>query len=348
MVFHLGVLIRLNEAGLLGGIARISSVSGGSVTSAALGVNWTRLAFDAQGVADNLMELVVNPVRELASHSIDVKSALGGVFRGTAGDRTARAYDKYLFHGATLADLPDDSSGPRLVINATNVQTGNLWRFSRPYMGDYQVGRVFDPKTPLAAAVAASSAFPPWLSPATLKLPAADIRVDTACPLQREPFTTNVVLTDGGVYDNLGLETAWKRYKTLLVSDAGGRMQPQRKPKSNWLSHPIRVLDLVDNQVRDLRKRQLIASFKNPAGPHNGAYWSIRCDIGIYPAPGALTCPHDRTIALANVPTRLRKLEPETQERLINWGYAVSDAAMRTYFDKNMAAPQGFPYPVAL
>jgi NTE family protein len=29
-----------------------------------------------------------------------------------------------------------------LVINATNVQSGALWRFSRPYMRDYRVGEV--------------------------------------------------------------------------------------------------------------------------------------------------------------------------------------------------------------
>jgi hypothetical protein len=34
-------------------------------------------------------------------------------------------------------------------------------------------------------------------------------------------FRGDVVLTDG-VYDNLGLETAWKRYETVLVSDGGG------------------------------------------------------------------------------------------------------------------------------
>jgi len=33
--------------------------------------------------------------------------------------------------------------------------------------------------------------------------------------LQFEPYTSNVVLTDGGVYDNLGLETAWKNYETI-------------------------------------------------------------------------------------------------------------------------------------
>jgi hypothetical protein len=30
----------------------------------------------------------------------------------------------------------------------------------------------------------------------------------------------------GGVYDNLGLETAWKRYSTILISDAGGKLAP--------------------------------------------------------------------------------------------------------------------------
>ena len=33
-------------------------------------------------------------------------------------------------------DLPADP--PRFVINATNVQTGALWRFSPPYMADYR------------------------------------------------------------------------------------------------------------------------------------------------------------------------------------------------------------------
>jgi NTE family protein len=36
-----------------------------------------------------------------------------------------------------------------------------------------------------------------------------------------EPYLTNVVQTDGGVYDNLGLETAWKKYTTVLVSNGG-------------------------------------------------------------------------------------------------------------------------------
>jgi NTE family protein len=50
--------------------------------------------------------------------------------------------------------------------------------------------------------------------------------------LHEEPYTTQLVLSDGGVYDNLGLETVWKRYKTVLVSDAGGRMAAEPDPKA--------------------------------------------------------------------------------------------------------------------
>ena len=67
-----------------------------------------------------------------------------------------------------MQDLPTDAQGPRFVINATNVQTRVLWRFSKPFMGDYRVGLIKDPKVELAIAVGASSAFPPILSPVTL------------------------------------------------------------------------------------------------------------------------------------------------------------------------------------
>jgi NTE family protein len=35
----------------------------------------------------------------------------------------------------------------------------------------------------------------------------------------------------------------------------------------------------------------------------------------------------------------------DTQERLINWGYAITDAAMRRWVDPALPAPTDFPYP---
>jgi NTE family protein len=46
------------------------------------------------------------------------------------------------------------------------------------------------------------------------------------CDLQYRPFTSNVVLTGGGVFDNLALSTAWQRCRTVLVSDGGGGLNP--------------------------------------------------------------------------------------------------------------------------
>jgi len=166
MLFHVGSLWRLNQAGLLPKLDRISSVSGGSITAAVLGANWGGLGFDARGAGQKFEDLLVKPVRTLASHTIDVVSILGGIFTGSVADKVADAYRKYLFGTKTLQDLPDK---PRFVFNSTNVQSKALWRFSKPHMRDYRVGEVKSPGIELAVAVGASSAFPPVLSPVGLR-----------------------------------------------------------------------------------------------------------------------------------------------------------------------------------
>ena len=342
MVFHVGVLWRLCDSGLLPKIARISSVSGGSITSAVLGLKWNKLGFGTAQATANFIAEVVAPIRNLAGETLDAEAIILGVaLPGRVSDRVMAAYKHHLFGDATLQDLPD---APRFVINATNVQTGSLWRFMKPYMADWQVGRIENPDVPLALAVAASSAFPPVLSPVEMRLSPGSFTPDhPAPPLQKRPFTSKVILTDGGVYDNLGLETIWKRYRTVLVSDAGGKIQPEAEPKSDWARHAYRVLDIVDNQVRSLRKRQLIASYTGKL--RAGAYWGIRTDIADYEVANSLPCPHDRTMDLAATPTRLKAMDDELQERLINWGYAVCDAALRARVDPALPAPAGFPYP---
>lgn len=365
MLFHVGVLWRLNDVGYLSKVERVSSVSGGSITAAVLGLNWEALGFETIGapaapvtVGANFVDCVVEPLRAMASVTID-KWAIGvGVITPgiSISDRVVDLYRKYLFKAKTLQDLPDR---PRFVINATNVQSGALWRFSKPYMADWRVGRVPSPTTELAVAVAASSAFPPVLSPAHLSLEPGEVQPNpgnnkAADDLHRPPYTTEVVLTDGGVYDNLGLETAWKNYTTVLVSDAGGKIAPDPDPPGDWARHSKRVLDLIDNQVRSLRKRQLIDSYqlrKDHENHRDGAYWGIRTAVADYNLPvipnypfTPATCPAEKTIKLAEIATRLKALDDTTQERLINWGYAVTDVALRKHVDATLPAPTGFPY----
>jgi len=345
MLFHLGALWRLNDAGLLRGLVRVSSVSGGSITAGVLGLAWTKLQFDNNNTAINLRELLIDPVRRLADKTIDQGSIIKGLVLPwkTIADEVADAYRRYLFGNSTLQDLPSDEQGPRFVLNATNVQTNVLWRFSKPFMGDYRVGLVKNPKLDLAVAVGASSAFPPFLSPSVLKLNPADFDPTTKGDLQFEPYTSEVVLTDGGVYDNLGLETAWKGFETILVSDGGGGSSDQPRPKRDWLGHVYRVLHLLDTQVRSLRKRQVIGSYQLKL--RKGTYWGVRTNIADYNLPTAMDCPFEKTEILAKTPTRLKRVEPLLQERLINWGFAVCDAAIRTHLNPTLPRPQDFPYP---
>jgi NTE family protein len=346
MLFHAGSLWRLNEAGLLPTLKCVSSVSGGSITAGVLASNWAALDFDPANVARAFVGAVVAPIRAMARHTIDVGSVLGGLLNpfGSIHDSVAAAYRKFLFGHKTLQDLPDPPA-PRFVFNATNVQTAALWRFTKEFMGDYRTGLTKKPTLELAVAVGASSAFPPFLSPVPVDLGGQVFQPDSIADLQTAPYTTNLVLSDGGVYDNLGLEPVFKHYDTVLVSDGGLKIAPEPKPASDWAQHSYRVLDLIDNQVRSLRKRLLIAAYVQ--GDRQGAYWGVRTNILDYELADAMNdlCPHARTLELAALPTRLQAMPEDLQERLINWGYAICDAALRKHVDPNIAKPKGFPYP---
>ena len=363
-LFHVGALWRLNEFGYLPKLDRISSVSGGSIASGWLGLSWKKLDFDTSGTARNFVETIVEPLRSFAYKKLDAWIILSGLLNpfSSIGDELVRAYRKNLFGTSTLQDLPDF---PRFVFNASNAQSGVLFRFSKPYMADYQVGMVMKPTIELAVAVAASSAFPPFLSPVQIKIKDGEFTPNSGATLQRQPYTSKVVLMDGGVYDNLGIETIYKRYSTLLISDAGGKMQPDPKPKLFWGIQAYRVLNMMDNQVRALRKRDILDMFvlrdelsnymqenmKNvdenilQRVTRKGAYWGTYTDIRDYElGNNVLDCPYDKTEDLANLRTRLWRFSKQEQERLINWGYAICDAAMRRYVDPNLPNDARFPF----
>jgi NTE family protein len=338
MLFHVGTLWYLNDARYLEKLARVSSVSGGSIAAGVAATRWKELSaqgFSAASFKDN----VVAPTRKLASTTIDVKSVLSGVlWFGSVSDRIVARYREILFGDKTLQDLPDS---PRFVINATNVQTGSLFRFSKPYIGDWQIGLCRHPKRLVAEAVAASSAFPPVLSPVRIDFKLGEF-ADQSGPCNRPPFSTRAILTDGGVYDNMGIETAWKRCRTIFVSDAGAKMQPQSDPHADWARHSLRINSLIDNQVRSLRKRQIVSAFQ--AKVRDGAYWGMWTDPGEYEVESRLSLPAERAHELAQTPTRLAALSDELQERLINFGYGMAERAIRAYYDKAAFEAAVFPY----
>src|SRR5258708_1337592 len=199
-------------------------------------------------------------------------------------------------------------------------------------------------------ALAESPAFPPVLSPSTLNIEEPVVNTPGA-DLHKEPYIKTAVLSDGGVYDNLGLETITKRYATLLVSDAGQKIAREEDPHRDWARHSLRVLDTVDNQVRSLRKRHLIDSYLRK--DHAGTYWGIRTSFADYKlADDPLKCATRNPIPLAEIPTRLEAMPRNVQDRLMNWGYAICDAALRAHIDAALLAslsvtitpPTKFPF----
>jgi NTE family protein len=345
MLFHAGSLWRMRDAGLLRYVTRVSSVSGGSIIAARLGLVWHRIDWDDQG--ESFRRQLVDPIRQLAGETVDwVAAAEGALPFTTVGHQLAKAYGKHLLGDATLQDLPADGEGPRFVINATNLQSAALWRFSKAYMGDYRVGLAERPHLPLSWAVAASSGYPPILSPFELDGREFEFKPVKGADLNQPGYTRDILLSDGGVYDNLGLEPLWRSCARLLVSDGGGRLAAEEKPLNHMTGQMGRVAGVIDNQVRSLRKRMLMAAYKDrhdSADYRGGAYWSIRTKAENYGVP-SMAFPPQRAGQLAAIETRLAALPDEDQMDLINWGYAICDAALRSHVDTSM--PIGhWPYP---
>jgi len=347
-LFHLGAFWRLNQLGYLPKLKRICSVSGGSLTNGFLGLKWKHLQFNGKGVAENFEDEVVRPLTAFCSKTVDLPAALGGWFSFTKhpGSKLAEKYEE-LFQGATLQDLPGEKGTPMFIIYATNLQSGVSFRFSRHYMGDYKIGRVYQPGVPLATAVAASCAFPPVFTPIILKTdPSKWVKQDYSDLYKHEKMRKEVYLSDGGVYDNLGVEAVWRRYKTVLVSDAGSPFKVVMNPRWLRLSQIkkiLRVLSITVNQTRALRKRWLIDDFKND-NDRGGSYWGIATDIDDYHLKDAMVADNPVTIELKHVRTRLNRFTEKEQGLLINWGFALADTAMRRHVIKKKIEPGEWPF----
>lgn len=341
-LFHVGALRRLVELRLLTRIGRFSSISGGSITAGRLAQVWDRLAADP-GVA-NFEALVGEPLRAFCRMSIDARAGIEGWLSPftSAGEEIEKAYREHVVD-KRLDQLPDS---PVFVFGATNLQTGRSFRFGKKYMGDYRIGLVDNPTLPIARAVAASSAFPPVLSPVVIRNPGTFRAVEGADLAGRSAYTRILYLTDGGVYDNLGLEPIWKRCGTVLASDAGAPFALAEAAATDMLRQTMRALDVATDQSRALRKRKLVDDFQR--GLAKGTYWGIDTAIGDYGLADSLPCKAARVQALATMRTRLNPFTDQEQGELINWGYALADAAIRKYAPRLAAAdapPPAWPQP---
>ncbi|KWD09323.1 hypothetical protein WM34_27125 [Burkholderia ubonensis] len=337
-LFHLGALWRLNELGWLRKLDIVTSVSGGSIINGVLATHWSRLAWKplhgGGEAASNFDAEIAKPIRDFCTKSIDVSSVIiGGLspFSNIA-DQVADAYDKHLYVGATLQSLPTPVAGkvPRFLFYASSLQTGSSVRMDRRRFADYKIGEIPSPNLSLARVVGASSAFPPVLSPVNFDFdPAQWQPLPGGYLFPNVELRKRVVLTDGGVYDNLGLEAIYLRCDTVLVSDASAPFDIVDESTIDPLSQMTRVNAVMMEQTRALRRRAVVDEFT--AGRRRGTFWGIGTHIADYGLPDAVVKDSSLTASLELIRTRLNHFSAEEQGHLVNWGYALADAAMRRW-----------------
>ncbi|MEF3135419.1 patatin-like phospholipase family protein [Rhizobium sp. 268] len=359
MLFHAGSLVGLNEAGLLAKLDMISSVSGGSIASGLLAYVWPRLIFE-NDVAVNFKTEYVDRILAFSQVFADGPSFLKGVFNpfSSAAEEAAKLYDRHLFDGKSpsLKDLP---GSPWFVFCASNLSTGSLFRMSNRYIADYRIGVSFHPALSLATAVAASAAFPPVLSPLRVDLSQFSWRREKLDDTVGEAVAPGrAILSDGGVYDNHGIEPALKRCDCLLVSDAGAPWRSSTRGYWNYLSQLKRVLHTTDNQVRALRRRDLIGGFKAAKKADllgldapsksalrartRGVYWSIDSRDAELAPYASYTLPPSSVVP-SEVGTYLHFLGARETEVLTNWGHYVCDAMLNRFYQSPLAPSSGPP-----
>ena len=308
--FHLGVFRRLRALGLLDKIDLLSCVSGGSIAGAALAAGWEK-----PGMLNDFEKY-------LTTRSIAVSSVIGGLLDPfeTRTDKLAQSYDRDLFSGLTLGDL---ASGPRLYLNATNLATGNLFFFvtgrggeNDISMGDYELGVRDAQRFRLSRAVAASSSFPPVFPP---------LRLDED-EFPPTPTVEYVTLTDGGVYDNLGINPLLRQARNqldyVIVSDAGNPFTVDATPVESGLGVLTGLIQILMEQVRGLQFDRMSYRHGAKKGP-KPLWFSIDSTIG-----EAQT--GDASLASA-VGTNLKRLSAAEMAVLTRHGGALVEARLRAY-----------------
>ncbi len=343
-LFHTGAIIRLNELGILPKLDRIASVSGGSIAAGLLAKAWTRLDFDpATGIAENLHAEVVAPALALTARTLDRRVTLGGLLPFvSAGNYLSSLYDRYVFKGLKLRDLP---SRPKFIFCATNLQSSGLIRFTRDYIADWRALFCENHQVQLSDAVAASSAFPPVLAPLRLDLSGETVTVPEGARSTDREMRRRPVLVDGGVYDNLGLEPIWKRCGVIIASNAGMNLKSQ--PGNFALGHMYPVVNAFLASSIDWRERILVDLYQHRlvdgSDERIGSYWSADTDIDAYLARDGWRPTVTELKEAANLPTRLKALSPATQRMVINAGYAFADRGLRSYLVPDAVPPDGPP-----
>jgi NTE family protein len=350
-LFHLGTLRRLNELSLIGKISTISSVSGGSIMSLCLAKLLMDAALDANGRIANFATLV-DLVHDLTSYNLRRHILLQKIEPTHWGSSLPELVARELEHRVTDKSLADLPVSPRFVFCATDMVFGSNWEYARDRVGDYEAGYKTTGLSTikLAHAAAASACFPPIFKPMETGVAPSDLKNGKSQGPDADACRERIRLSDGGVYDNMGLEPIWKHANTLLVSDAGGVFE--FAADRGTISDIKRYPDIVGNQARALRKRWLMSSFITGNGPGGrdglaGTYWCTGNARSSFDPADNTGYSKEVAQLISQIRTDLDSFSGAEAATLENHAYLLTDIALEVHLPDlyENAPPVTIPYP---
>ncbi len=216
MAFHLGCLRALNDLGILDKVNIMSTISGGSVIGAYYAYT-PEISFEEfdkdvvvilkNGFTQSILKELIKPtnfvpclyystltrvLKPLLATKLYKKLCKRSFSRT---DVFKKVIEKKLFPGMTMGASRRNNMD--IVVGACELRTGTAFRFSNNTSGGWRFGEIENENIDIAFAVSASAAYP-------IFLPAFD-RTWTF-KKNSDQMVSRVLLTDGGVYDNLGIQ----------------------------------------------------------------------------------------------------------------------------------------------
>jgi NTE family protein len=332
-LFHLGALRRLNELGVLSKVDTFTSVSGGSIMAAQLATWLTHAEREPGKPVDGFDEGVARPMRAFAATNIRTGAALARLHPrnwltpGAQSEALAEAYARGPAPGR-LEELPAE---PRFVFLASDMRFRDQWVYDTGLrrVGSSSAGFAPLADWTLAQAVAASSCVPGAFGVVHTKWEPGELRDGSYSEPNRDGLVREIDLSDGGMFDNLGLEPVWRDHQTVLVSDAAPSFKPD--PDVGWLWSALRQGVILLEQATEVRKRWLVANFIDER--MQGAYWGIASRPASYelePEPEAYTYPLIRDF-IAPIRIDLDVFSPGEIGVLENHGYLMAEIALHKH-----------------
>ncbi|MCO6414096.1 MAG: patatin-like phospholipase family protein [Thiogranum sp.] len=294
MAFHLGCLRALDDFGVLSNVSVLSSVSGGSVIAALYAYYhepFSEFELRVQtllrkglvgGIARQTCFSPETPKILVAQMTSGVGAAVGHLIRlggraltvaganqKSVGKLTQRiqapfprfasrstAFERHLrqnvFGKLTVEQVARE--GLDVVLNAAELITGTAFRFGSKETGTWRYGRLVGAPPHVSKAVAASACYPALL-------PSFDEFMDFERSGQKTRH--RVMLTDGGIYDNLGItcllpgrsaefSTNVSNIDFIIACDAGQGMPSGLARPYFWSSRMLMTVNTIHRRTHSL------------------------------------------------------------------------------------------------